>query len=61
MSHEEDDNEVTKLSYNQLFKLSTKIIYENDDIKKENLDLKDYLKFLEKNNETLKHELILET
>lgn len=55
-SHEKDDHEVTKLSYNKLFKLSAKSIEENDNIKKHNLDFKDYLEFLEKSNKMLKHE-----
>lgn len=46
------------MSYNQLFKLNTKLIKENDKIKKCILDLKDYLKFLEKSNETLKYEKV---
>lgn len=53
-SDKEDDHEVTKLSYKQLFKLSVKLIKENDNIKKRNLDLKDCLEFSEKkSNETL--------
>lgn len=52
--HEKDDHEVTKLSYKMLFKLSDNLIEENDKIKKCNLDLKDYLEFLEDIKETLK-------
>lgn len=55
--HEEDDHEVTKLSYKQLFKLSSKLIEKNDKIKKYNLYLKDYLKFVEKSNGNAKHEI----
>lgn len=56
-SHKEDDYQVTNFSYTQLFKLSIKLIYENDKIKNHNLDLKDYLEFLEKSNEMLKFEI----
>lgn len=44
--YEEDDYEVTKLCYKQLFKISAKLIEENDKIKKYNLNLKEYLEFL---------------
>lgn len=57
VSHIEDDCEVTKLSYKQLFKLNAKLIKEHDKIEKGNVDLKDYIKFLENSNETLKYEI----
>ena len=56
-SHEEDYRKVTKLWYKQLFKLITKLIEENDKIKKCNLNLKDYIGFLKKSNETLMFEI----
>lgn len=56
-SHEEDEREVTKLSYKKFFKLSAKLIEENDNFKEHNIDLRYYLEFLEKSNETLKHEI----
>lgn len=42
-SHKKDDYEVTKPSSKQLFKISNKLIEENDNINKHNLDLKEYL------------------
>ena len=40
-----------------MFKLSNKLIKENDKINKSSIDLKDYLEFLEMSNKTLKHEI----
>lgn len=57
VSHEEDDPEVTMLSYKKLFKLSAKLIQENDNIKNHKLDLKDYIEFLEKSNDMIKHKI----
>lgn len=58
MSYEEDDHEVINLSYKKLFKISVNLIEENDKINKRNLDLKDYLEFLEKSNEMLKFKIV---
>lgn len=41
-SYEKDDYEVTKSSYKRLFKISAKLVEENDRIKKRNLDLKQH-------------------
>lgn len=57
-SDEEDDYEVTKPSYKQLFVISVKLVEENYRIKKCNLDLKEYLKFLEERNKKIKLEII---
>lgn len=40
-----------------MFKLSAKLIEENDKIKEWNLDLKDYVESFEKSNEVLKYEM----
>lgn len=53
VSHKEDEHEVTNLSYKQLFKL----IKERDMIEKHNIDLKDYIDFLENSNVTLRYEM----
>lgn len=45
--HKEDDHEVTKSSYKQLFQISAKLIEENDNIIKRNLDLKYHVEFLD--------------
>ena len=57
VSNEEDNFEVTTLSYKQLFKLSAKLIEEHDKIEKSNLDPKDYIEFLEHINETIWYEM----
>lgn len=57
-SQEEDDCEITSLSYKQLFlKLSSKFIEEHDKIEKRNLDLKYYIEFLNNTNETLRYKI----
>lgn len=56
-SHEEDDCEVTTFSYKKLFKIKTKLIKEYDKIEKRHLDIKDYIEFLENNNEMLRYEM----
>lgn len=57
VSYEDDNHELTKLSYKKLFKLSIELIKENDDIKNRNLDLKNHLEFLEKITEMLKYDI----
>lgn len=56
-SYEEDDCKVTKPSYKELFKISVKLVEENDRIKKHNLDLKESVKFLEERKKSLKLEI----
>lgn len=56
--HEEDDYKVTKPSYKKLFKISNNLIEENDNIKKRDLELKEYLEFLEECNKMLKLEMV---
>lgn len=55
VSYEKDSYEVKSLSYEQLFKLSAKLIEKHDKIEKINLDIKNYIDFLEISNETLRY------
>lgn len=57
VSIEEDDCEVTTLTYKQLVKLNTKLIEERDKLKKNNLEIKEYIEFLENRNKPLGYEI----
>lgn len=56
-SYEEDDVEVTKPSYKQLFRISAKLVKENDKLRKYNLNLKEYLWSIEESNKLFKLEI----
>lgn len=51
--YEEDDNEVTNLSYKQVFKLSVKDSKENEKLEENIVDIKDHSEFLESSNKRL--------
>lgn len=58
LHHEEDEYEVTKLSYNIFLKLKAKLIKKRDKIEMCNINLKEYIEYLENNNEILKDEIV---
>lgn len=47
VADEEDDDNVTSLTYKQIIKLSIKLGKENEKLKRSNVELKDYIEFLE--------------
>lgn len=53
----EDDIEVASLTHSQLFRLSVKLAKENEKLKKNNSDPKDYVEFLENNNTIFSEEI----
>lgn len=52
-SYEEDDCKITKPSYKKLFNINTKLVEENNKLIKHNLDIKEYLCYLEEINKPI--------
>lgn len=55
--YEEHDCKVTTLSSKQLFKLDANLIKKHDKMEKSNIELKEYIEFLENINEILGNEI----
>lgn len=61
VADEKDDDKVTSLTYKQIIKLSIKLGKKNEKLKRSNVELKDYIEFLENSCKFLgKNQLMLE-